>query len=77
MGSGALNGKTRLNRGLSGIDDFEHPVAGAQMLGGGVLHRMRSGKSIGWWERGAAKLKAGDKIIEVIPDHLFPRVPTV
>ena len=38
---------------------------------------LRGGKSIGWWERGASKLKAGDRIIEVIPDHLFPRVPTV
>ena len=41
------------------------------------LRILRAGKSIGWWEKGAAKLKAGDKIIEVIPDHLFPRVPTV
>jgi len=41
------------------------------------LRIMRAGKSIGWWEKGAAKLKAGDRIIEVIPDHLFPRVPTI
>ena len=41
------------------------------------LRIMRKGHSIGWWEKGAAKLKAGDRIIEVIPDHLFPRVPTV
>ena len=41
------------------------------------LRILRDGKSIGWWDKDAAKLKAGDKIIEVIPDHLFPRVPTV
>jgi voltage-gated potassium channel len=59
------------------IEAFEVGKSLKEAAVGVGLRIMRSGKSIGWWERGASKLKAGDKIIEVIPDHLFPRVPTV
>ena len=59
------------------IEPFEVGKALKEAAVGVGLRIMRNGKAIGWWERGAAKLKAGDRIIEVIPDHLFPRVPSV
>ena len=41
------------------------------------LRIVRGNEAIGWWEEAAGRLELGDRIIEIIPDHLFPRVPTV
>ena len=35
---------------------------------------MREGESIGFWEDAARELMPGDRIIEVIPEYLFPKV---
>ena len=39
------------------------------------LRVLRNGKQIGFWEKAAERLELGDRIIEVIPEHLIPRVP--
>ncbi len=39
------------------------------------LRVVRDGKEIGFWEKAADRLELGDRIIEVIPEHLIPRVP--
>ena len=41
------------------------------------LRVLRGGEAIGWWEVAAEKLEPGDHIIEIIPDHLFPRIPSL
>jgi voltage-gated potassium channel len=38
------------------------------------LRILRGSTLIGFWEAEAAHLKAGDRIIEIIPEHLFPKV---
>ena len=35
---------------------------------------LRDGESIGFWEEGAKSLLPGDRIIEVIPEYLFPKI---
>ena len=47
---------------------------GAVAIGVG-LRVVRDGKQIGFWEKASERLELGDRIIEVIPEHLFPRVP--
>ena len=59
------------------IEAFEVGKSLKKAAVGVGLRILRGDQSIGWWEPGAGKLKAGDRIIEVIPDHLFPRVPSV
>ncbi len=39
------------------------------------LRVIRSGNPIGFWEEGANRLELGDRIIEIIPEHLMPKVP--
>jgi voltage-gated potassium channel len=41
------------------------------------LRVLRDGESIGFWEKGADKLELGDRVIEVIPTHAFPKVPSI
>jgi voltage-gated potassium channel len=41
------------------------------------LRVVRGNEAIGWWEESAGRLELGDRIIEIVPDHLFPRVPSV
>lgn len=38
------------------------------------LRIIRGEEVIGFWEDGAKSLVEGDRIIEIIPDHLFPRI---
>ena len=59
------------------IEQFEVGKSLKKAAVGIGLRILRDGQSIGWWEPGAGKLKAGDRIIEIIPDHLFPRVPSI
>ena len=41
------------------------------------LRILRGNDVIGFWEDDAGKLEAGDKIIEIIPAHAFPKVTAI
>jgi voltage-gated potassium channel len=47
---------------------------GAVAIGLG-LRIVRDGKEIGFWEKASERLELGDRIIEIIPEHMIPRVP--
>jgi voltage-gated potassium channel len=71
----SASGKVRLHE--REIEKFEIGRTLQDAAVGIGLRVVRGKDAIGWWEEAANRLELGDRIIEVIPDHLFPRVPTV
>ncbi|QDP18856.1 potassium channel family protein [Sphingomonas xanthus] len=71
----SASGRVRLHE--REIEAFEVGKSLKDAAVGMGLRVLRNGESIGWWEGGAAELVAGDRIIEIIPDHLFPRIPRI
>ena len=57
------------------IEPFEVGKSLHEAAVGIGMRIMRDGDSIGFWEDAAKELKAGDRIIEVIPEYLFPKIP--
>ena len=68
----SCGGKVRLHERL--IEQFEVGKSLSEAAIGIGMRIMRDGETIGFWEDGARELKAGDRIIEVIPEYLFPKV---
>ena len=56
------------------IEPFEVGKSLSEPAIGIGMRIMREGESIGFWEDAARELKPGDRIIEVIPEYLFPKV---
>ena len=56
------------------IEQFEVGKSLSDAAVGIGMRIMRNGESIGFWEEGAKELRAGDRIIEVIPEYLFPKI---
>lgn len=71
----SASGRVRLHE--RAIEPFEVGKTLKDAAIGVGLRIHRGTQTIGWWEPEAVRLEAGDRIIEIIPDHLFPRVPTV
>jgi voltage-gated potassium channel len=71
----SASGRVRLHQRQ--IEQFEVGKPLQRAAVGLGLRILRGDQEIGWWEEGAGKLEAGDQIIEIIPDHLFPRVPAI
>lgn len=57
------------------IERFEIGKSLQEVAIGLGLRVQRGDTSIGFWEDGADRLELGDRITEVIPEHLFPKVP--
>jgi voltage-gated potassium channel len=57
------------------IERFEIGKSLQEVAVGIGLRVQRGKESIGFWEEGADRLELGDRITEVIPEHLFPKVP--
>ena len=57
------------------IEAFEVGQSLSSAAIGVGLRVVRDGKEIGFWEKAADRLELGDRIIEVLPEHLVPRVP--
>ena len=57
------------------IEEFEVGKSLHEAAVGIGMRVMRDGETIGFWEEAARELKPGDRIIEVIPEYLFPKVP--
>jgi voltage-gated potassium channel len=68
----SCGGHVRLHERV--IEPFEVGKSLGEAAIGIGMRIMRDGESIGFWEEGAKQLKAGDRIIEVIPEYLFPKV---
>lgn len=71
----SATGRVRLHE--REIEEFEVGKSLKDAALGVGLRILRGGKTIGWWEEGSTRLERGDHIIEIIPDHLFPRIPSV
>lgn len=71
----SASGRVRLHE--REIEKFEIGKTLQDAAVGIGLRVVRGEEAIGWWEESANRLELGDRIIEVIPDHLFPRVPTI
>ena len=56
------------------IEQFEVGKSLSDAAVGIGMRILRNGESIGFWEEGARELQAGDRIIEVIPEYLFPKI---
>ena len=69
----SAGGRVRLHERQ--IEAFEVGKSLAEAAIGVGLRILRGEQVIGFWEDGAKRLETGDKIIEVIPDHAFPKVP--
>jgi len=70
----SCGGKVRLHERV--IEGFEVGKSLSEAAIGLGMRIMRDGEAIGFWEEGARELRAGDRIIEVIPEYLFPKIPT-
>lgn len=70
----SASGRVRLHE--REIERFEIGKSLQEAAVGIGLRVVRGSEPIGWWEKSADRLELGDRIIEVIPDHLFPRVPS-
>lgn len=70
----SCGGKVRLHERQ--IEAFEVGKSLNEAAIGIGMRIMRDGESIGFWEDGAKELKPGDRIIEVIPEYLFPKPAT-
>ena len=71
----SAGGRVRLHERM--IEPFEVGKSLKEAAVGVGLRILRDGKSIGFWEKGADKLEIGDRIIEVIPAHAFPKAPAI
>lgn len=69
----SASGRVRLHERK--IEPFEVGKSLKEAAVGAGLRILRGNTVIGFWEKASERLEAGDHIIEVIPDHLFPRVP--
>ena len=69
----SAEGKVRLHE--REVEAFEVGKSLSAVAIGVGLRVLRDGKQIGFWEKAAERLELGDRIIEVIPEHLIPRVP--
>ena len=56
------------------IEQFEVGKSLDEAAIGIGMRVLRNGESIGFWEEGAKALRSGDRIIEVIPEYLFPKI---
>lgn len=57
------------------IEKFEIGKSLQEVAVGIGLRVLRHSETIGFWEEASNRLELGDRIIEIIPEHLFPRVP--
>ncbi|MBW0144789.1 potassium channel family protein [Sphingomicrobium clamense] len=69
----SATGRVRLHERV--IENFEVGKSLAEVAVGLGVRILRDGKPIGFWQDGAKKLEAGDRIIEIIPGHAFPPCP--
>lgn len=58
------------------VEQFEVGKSLTEAAIGIGMRILRNGESIGFWEEGAQALQQGDRIIEVIPEYLFPKIKT-
>jgi voltage-gated potassium channel len=70
----SCGGRVRLHERQ--IEQFEVGKSLSEAAIGLGMRIMRDGEPIGFWEEGAKELKPGDRIIEVIPEYLFPKIAT-
>lgn len=70
----SCGGKVRLHERQ--IEQFEVGKPLSEAAIGVGMRILRDGETIGFWEDGARELKAGDRIIEIIPEYLFPKIAT-
>ncbi|HET9397410.1 MAG TPA: potassium channel family protein [Sphingomicrobium sp.] len=68
----SCGGKVRLHE--REIEPFEVGKSLSEVSIGIGMRIMRDGEPIGFWEQASHKLEPGDRIIEVIPEYLFPKV---
>lgn len=71
----SAGGRVRLHERT--IEPFEVGKSLKEAAVGTGLRILRGAQTIGFWEKDADELKAGDRIIEVIPTHAFPKTPPV
>ncbi len=69
----SAGGRVRLHERT--VEAFEVGKSLSDVAIGLGLRILRGDTVIGFWEEGARILQRGDKIIEVIPDEAFPKVP--
>ena len=69
----SAGGRVRLHERT--VEAFEIGKSLSDVAIGLGLRILRGNTVIGFWEEGAKLLQRGDKIIEVIPDEAFPKVP--
>lgn len=68
----STGGRVRLHE--RAIEPFEVGRSLTDVSLGVGLRILRGDKIVGFWEDGAKKLQAGDRVIEVIPEHFFPEI---
>lgn len=68
----SCGGKVRLHERV--IEPFEVGKSLSEAAIGIGMRIKRDDDTIGFWEDAARELKEGDRIIEVIPEYLFPKV---
>ena len=56
------------------IEPFEVGKSLKDAAIGTGLRILRGDTAIGFWEPGSETLQAGDHIIEIVPDHMFPKI---
>ena len=71
----SAGGRVRLHERT--VEQFEIGKSLKDAAVGMGLRILRGNDVIGFWEDDAGKLEAGDKIIEIIPAHAFPKVPAI
>ena len=69
----SCGGKVRLHERQ--IEQFEVGKSLSEAAIGIGMRIMRGGESFGFWEEEVQILQDGDRIIEVIPEYLFPKIP--
>jgi voltage-gated potassium channel len=67
----SCGGHVRLHERV--IEQFEVGKSLNEAAIGIGMRIMRDGEAIGFWEERAKELQRGDRIIEVIPEYLFPK----
>jgi voltage-gated potassium channel len=68
----STGGRVRLHE--RPIEPFEVGKSLAEATVGVGLRILRGSSIFGFWEAEAKHLQAGDRIIEIIPEHLFPEI---
>ncbi|HVM23204.1 MAG TPA: potassium channel family protein [Sphingomicrobium sp.] len=71
----SVGGKVRLHE--REIEPFEVGKSLAEAAIGIGMRILRGNESYGFWEEEAAELQPGDRIIEVIPEYLFPKIAPI